>query len=150
MTALIAAVLVLLLGAAGCLLPLRNATRAGIGVASQGVATALALWAVVPVLAGGASLAADLPWAYPVGTLRLRLDALGAFFLAWSLPMTLLGSLYAVGYLKPAFRQSTRNVGLHFALLNITARSSFIVVYTERSHAVLSGRLGDWRRWPRG
>jgi formate hydrogenlyase subunit 3/multisubunit Na+/H+ antiporter MnhD subunit len=45
----------------------------------------------------------DLDWAYPVGTLRLRLDALGAFFLAWSLPMTLLGSVYAAGYLRPFF-----------------------------------------------
>lgn len=134
MTALIAAVLVLLLGAAGCLLPLRNATRAGIGVASQAVATALALWAVAPVLAGGASLAADLPWAYPVGTLRLRLDALGAFFLAWSLPMTLLGSLYAVGYLRPQF-DSGRHVGLHYALLNMTSLS-FLVVYTG-DHALV-------------
>lgn len=134
MTALIAAVLVLLLGAAGCLLPLRNATRAGIGVASQTVATALALWAVAPVLAGGATLAADLPWAHPVGTLRLRLDALGAFFLAWSLPMTLLGSLYAVGYLRPQF-DSGRHVGLHYALLNMTSLS-FLVIYTG-DHALV-------------
>jgi hydrogenase-4 component B len=50
---------------------------------------------------GGPALVGELAWAYPVGTLRMRLDALGAFFLAWSLPMTLLGSVYAVGYLRP-------------------------------------------------
>jgi len=93
MTALIAAVLALLVGAAACLLPMRNAWRAGAGLLSQLLATGLVWAAVAPVLSGGAALVAELPWAYPVGTLRLRLDALGAFFLAWSLPMTLLGSV---------------------------------------------------------
>ena len=82
-------------GAAACLLPLRSATHAGIGLLSQAVATALVWAVVVPVLAGGAPVVGELAWAYPVGTLRVRLDALGAFFLAWSLPMTLLGSIYA-------------------------------------------------------
>ena len=82
------AVLVLLLGAAGCVLPLHNSVRAGIGLASQAVAMALVLATVTPVLLGGSPLTAELAWAYPVGTLRVRLDALGAFFLAWSLPMT--------------------------------------------------------------
>jgi hypoxanthine-guanine phosphoribosyltransferase len=96
---LIAAVLVLLLGAAACLLPLSNRLRAAIGILSQLVATALVWTVVVPVLLGGAVLVGELAWAYPVGTLRVRLDALGAFVLAWSLPMTLLGSVYALGYL---------------------------------------------------
>lgn len=134
MTALGAAVFVLLLGAAACLLPLRNAARAGIGLSSQLVATAL-IWATVaPVLAGGAPVTGELAWAYPVGTLRVRLDALGAFFLAWSLPMTLLGSVYAVGYLRPYFH-STRHLGLHYALLNLTSLS-FILVYTA-DHALI-------------
>ena len=93
MSSLIAAVLVLLLGAAGCLLPLRNRTRAGVGVLSQFIATGLVVSTVTPILLGGAPLTAELAWAYPVGALRVRLDALGAFFLAWSLPMTLLGSV---------------------------------------------------------
>ena len=134
MTALIAAVLVLLLGAAACLLPLRNAWRAGIGVASQLGATALVWSAVGPVLFGGPPLLGELAWAYPVGTLRIRLDALGAFFLAWSLPMTLLGSVYAVGYLRPYF-DSKRHLGLHYALLNLTSLS-FLLVYTG-DHALV-------------
>jgi hydrogenase-4 component B len=134
MSALSAAVLVLLLGAAACLLPLRNGTRAGIGVLSQGVATAL-VWATVgPVLLGAAPVVGELAWAYPVGTLRIRLDALGAFFLAWSLPMTLLGSVYAVGYLRPSF-SSRRHLGVHYALLNLTSLS-FVLVYTAE-HALI-------------
>jgi len=134
MTALNACVLVLLLGAAACLLPARNAARAGIGVLTQGVATALVLVTVVPVLLGADPIAGELAWAYPVGTLRVRLDALGAFFLAWSLPMTLLGSLYAAGYLRPFF-ESKRHLGVHYALLNLTSLS-FVLVYTGE-HALI-------------
>jgi hydrogenase-4 component B len=134
MTALTAAVLVLLLGAAGCVLPLRNRTRAGIGLVSQVVATALVISTVTPVLLGGSPLTAELDWAYPVGTLRVRLDALGAFFLAWSLPMTLLGTVYAMGYLRPYF-DTQRHLGLHFALLNLTSLS-FVLVYTG-DHALV-------------
>ena len=134
MSGLISAVLVLLLGAGLCLLPLRNATRAGIGVASQVLATGI-VWATVsPVLFGGPPLVGELAWAYPVGTLRVRLDALGAFFLAWSLPMTLAGSVYAVGYLRPFFA-GTRHLGVHYALLNLTSLS-FVLVYTG-DHALI-------------
>ncbi len=134
MTALVAAVLILLAGAGACLLPLPNVTRASAGVASQLVATGLAWATVAPVLFGGDAVIGDFAWAYPVGTLRVRLDALGAFFLAWSLPMTLLGSFYAVGYLRPFF-DTTRHLGLHFALLNLTSLS-FLLVYTS-DHALI-------------
>jgi hydrogenase-4 component B len=134
MTLILSAVLVLLLGAAACALPLRNNTRAAIGVGSQAAATALVLATVMPVLLGGDTLLGELAWAYPVGTLRVRLDALGAFFLAWSLPMTLVGSLYAVGYLRPYFT-TRRHLGVHFALLNLTSLS-FILVYTGE-HALI-------------
>ena len=124
MTALIAAVLVLLVGAALCLLPLRNAARAGIGIASQVVATALVWATVMPVLLGAAPVTGELAWAYPVGTLRVRLDALGAFFLAWSLPMTLLGTVYAVGYLRPYFaRGAQRRPALRAAQHDVARRS---------------------------
>lgn len=134
MNALIGAVFILLVGAGACLLPLRNATRAAIGVLSQVLATGVIWITVTPVLLGGQPLVGELAWAYPVGTLHLQLDALGAFFLAWSLPMTLLGSVYAVGYLRPYFN-STRHLGLHYALLNLTSLS-FILVYTG-DHALV-------------
>jgi hydrogenase-4 component B len=131
---LIAAVLVLLVGAAACLLPLSNPLRAAIGILSQLVATALVWTMVLPVLLDGEVLVGELAWAYPVGTLRVRLDALGAFFLAWSLPMTLLGGVYALGYLRPYFA-TRRHVGVHYALLNMTALS-FVLVYAG-DHALI-------------
>ncbi len=133
MNALVAAALVLLAGGALCLLPLRNTWRAGFGLASQAVATLLVWSAVWPVLAGAPLPMAEWPWAYPIGAVRFRLDALGAFFLSWSLPMTLLGAIYAVGYLRKYF-DSPRHVGVHFGLLNMISMS-FLMVYTGE-HAV--------------
>jgi hydrogenase-4 component B len=130
---LLSAAMVLLYGSALCLLPVRNSVRAAFGLASQFTATALTWWAVVPVLGGASTPTMVFEWAYPIGQLRFELDALGAFFLSWSLPMTLLGAVYAVGYLRPFFH-SPRHVGVHFALLNMTALS-FLMVYTG-GHAV--------------
>ena len=128
MTELVLAVVVLILGAGGCLLPLPNTQRVTIGLVSQGVATVLALLSAVPVLLGGDPVVGVLAWAYPMGNLRVRLDALGAFFLSWSMPLCLLGSLYAVGYMKSYFA-TRRHMGVHFALLNMTALA-FILVYS--------------------
>lgn len=124
---------VLLAGAALCLAPFRNGLRAGLGLVSQVVAALLAGSTVIPVLLGAPEITLELPWAYPIGAVRFRLDALGAFFLSWSLPMTLLGAVYAVGYLRKYF-DSARHVGVHFALLNMISLS-FLMVYTGE-HAV--------------
>jgi hydrogenase-4 component B len=135
MTTLVAAVVVLFVGAILCLLPVHNRARAAIGIASQALATVLVLSTVLPILFGNSpKLVGDLPWAYPVGVIRIEVDALGAFFLAWSLPMTLLGSVYATGYLASHFA-GPRNLGVHFALLNLTSLS-FVLVYTG-AHALI-------------
>lgn len=135
MNALLAAQALLLLGAAACLLPVPNRARAAVGLTTQGLAMALVLWAAWPVLWGAAPLEGELAWAYPVGTLKMRLDALGAFFLAWSLPMTWAGSVYAVGYLHRHLDNRERHLGVHYALLNLTALS-FVLVYTGE-HALV-------------
>lgn len=134
MVLLILASSILLMGAGLCLLPVGNAARASVAIASQAVATALVLAAALPVLFGAPELNAQMAWAYPVGAFRMRLDALGAFFLVWSLPMTLLGSIYAVGYMRPYFKAS-RHLGVHFALLNLTS-IAFVLVYTGE-HALI-------------
>ena len=134
MTPIVLAVMILALGAGLCLLPVSNATRVGMGLGSQALATILVLATSFPVLLGAPVISAAMPWSYPVGVLHIRLDALGAFFLSWSLPMTLLGSLYAVGYLRPFFK-GPRHLGMHFALLNMTA-ISFVLIYTGE-HALI-------------
>lgn len=128
MNQLILAVLSLIIGAGLCLLNTSNRVRAAFGLASQAIAMLLALSVAIPVLLGGQAVSGGMAWAYPVGAIHFRLDALGAFFLCWSLPMTLLGSVYAVGYLQKYF-SGPRHVGVHFALLNMVALS-FLLVYS--------------------
>jgi hydrogenase-4 component B len=138
MNQLLTATVVLLVGAVLALLPVKNNWRAGFGIVSQTIATVLTWVAVVPVLFGNVEPHVALPWSYPIGAVHFRLDALGAFFLSWSLPMTLLGAVYAVGYLRKFF-DSPRHVGVHFALLNMISLS-FIMVYTgEHAMTFLMG-----------
>jgi hydrogenase-4 component B len=128
---LVAAGAATLLAGAGLALALRdNVQRGWAAVVSQAAASALVLVDALPVLLGGGEQRYTIPWSYPVESIAVHLDPLGAFFLAWSLPMTLLGTVYALGYLRPQF--ATRNAGVQFALLNVTA-ISFLMIYTLES-----------------
>ena len=131
---LLASIPVLLLGC-GLAIGLRsNATRAAAAIVSQAVASLLVLLAVVPVLTSGQALEVLWPWPAPIDRIAFRVDGLGAFFLAWSLPMTLLGTVYAVGYLRPYF-VAGRNGGPHFALLNMTS-VAFVLIYSAQNALV--------------
>ena len=112
----------------------RNSHRSLAAIASQAAATLLVEVAVLPILRGGPPITTAQPWSYPIESIAFRVDALGAFFLSWSLPMTLLGTVYAVGYLQPYFAAG-RNGGPHFALLNLTALS-FVLVYSAQNAIV--------------
>lgn len=125
---------VLLLGALVALVLPSNRTRAAAALGSQAIAAVLVLSTTLPLLAGAPALAAEQPWPRPIGSIAFRIDALGAFFLAWSLPMTLLGTIYATGYLRPYFAHK-RNGGPHFALLNLVSLS-FVLVYTVQNALV--------------
>jgi hydrogenase-4 component B len=130
----LASIPVLLIGA-GLAAGLRtNQARGVAALATQAIATLLVLVSIWPVLAGGASIEVTWPWPAPIDRIAFRLDALGAFFLAWSLPMTFLGTLYAVGYLRPYFHAG-RNGGPHFALLNMT-QVSFVLIYAVQNALV--------------
>lgn len=108
-----------------------SAAAAAAAISTQLVASVLVVAGVVGVLGTGAVLELSMPWPLPVGDLSFRADALGAFFLVWSLPMTLLGTVYAVGYLQPYFSRG-RHGGPHYALLNVTS-ISFVLVYTTHN-----------------
>ncbi|HVJ91394.1 MAG TPA: proton-conducting transporter membrane subunit [Labilithrix sp.] len=123
--------------AVGALLALalpRNGLRAWASIGTQFVASALAAPPLLGVLRSRTAIEGTLNWSYPIEIITLRIDSLSAFFLAWSLPMTLLGSVYAVGYLKPYFAQG-RNGGPQFALLNMTSLA-FVVVYSAQNALV--------------
>jgi hydrogenase-4 component B len=125
---------VLLLGAALALALRSNLARAAAALVSQLVANAMVLVSIAPTLRGASSLEVVWPWPTPINSIAFRVDALGGFFLAWSLPMTTLGTLYAVGYLRPYFQRG-RNGGSHFALLNLVCLS-FVLIYSVQNALV--------------
>lgn len=128
----------LVLGAIVSLLAPRNGIRAVAAIGSQTTAYFVLLPSLVRVITSGAPIEGSSAWSYPVETIAVRIDALSAFFLLWSLPLTVLGTVYSFGYLKPYFT-SGRNGGPQFALLNMTALA-FLVVYSVQN--VLAFMLG--------
>jgi hydrogenase-4 component B len=116
----------------------KNIHRAWASIISQAVASLLILITTVPILLGAPELRGEIFWSYPVDRIGLHIDALGAFFLAFSLPFTFFGTVYALGYLAPYFDRK-RHAGVHFAILNMVSLS-FILIYTvENSLAFLLG-----------
>jgi hydrogenase-4 component B len=122
---------VLLLGAALSAAISNNRLSALASIVSQTVATVLVLAGIAPLLAGAPPMELSLNWPPPIERVSLHLDGLGAFFLAWSLPMTLLGTLFASGYLQPHFDKGRRG-GTHFALLAIISLS-FVIIYSVQN-----------------
>jgi hydrogenase-4 component B len=128
MSLLVAASLLLILGAlAAVAFPGSEERRAQLSLAAQALATLLVERVALPILAGGPELRESVNWPGPVGEIPIHVDAIGAFWLAFSLPMTFLGSIYALGYLRRYFGK--RHVGVHFALLALTSLA-FVMVYT--------------------
>ncbi|MEQ1503544.1 MAG: proton-conducting transporter membrane subunit [Myxococcota bacterium] len=118
----------LLAGALLALVVPGNPARVAVSLLSQAIAAALTVGVAGSVLLTGHTVSASVGWSYPVESVYLEVDPLSAFFLVWSVPMTLLGSLYAWGYLERDLA-GTRDAGPHFALLNLL-QVSYLVVYT--------------------
>lgn len=133
-TSLLLSLPVLLTGAALAVGLRSNRASAVVSIASQAAAIALVLASVVPILRGGEPMVVTWGWPPPIESVAFRVDALGAFFLAWSLLMTLLGTIYAVGYLQPYFERG-RHGGPHFALLNMVS-VSFVLIYSVQNALV--------------
>ena len=131
---LLLAMPVLLIAAVLALALRSNRAAAAVTLVGQTLATGLVLVDVVPILAGGAPLEVRWWWPRPIESVVFRVDALGAFFLAWSLPMTLLGTVYATRYLEPYLRAG-RHAGPHYALLDLVS-FSFVLVYATQNALV--------------
>ena len=124
----------LVIGAVLSVLLPKNGFRATASIGTQVAACALTGPSILHVLRTRSAIEGTLHWSYPIEVVTLRVDTLSAFFLAWSLPMTLLGTIYAVGYLQPYFA-SGRNGAPQFALLNMTSLA-FLVVYSAQNALV--------------
>ena len=115
-----------------------NKLRVTVNLIAQVVACYCVLFVTIPVLFGSTSIVGSLPWSFPVERVDFEVNSVGAFFLSFSLPMTLLGSFYAVGYLKKDIL-SERHVGIHFALLSMVQISYLIIYSVQNSFAFLVG-----------
>ncbi|MBS1120053.1 MAG: hyfB [Deltaproteobacteria bacterium] len=125
---------ILLVGAGLCVGLASNRASAAVAIVSQGVATVLVLASIVPLLAGGSAVELTWSWPQPIESVTFRIDALSAFFLSWSLPMTLIGTIYAIGYLRPSLAAGRRG-GPHYALLNMVSLS-FVLIYSVHNALV--------------
>jgi hydrogenase-4 component B len=135
MLALVLASIPVLLVGAGLSLALRsNAAVLMATLVSQFVGVLCVLIGIASTLGGGTPIEATWAWSSPIDSIVFRLDALGSFFLAWSLPLTFLGTLYASGYLQRAILKGRRG-GPHYALLN-TTMVAFVLVYTAQNALV--------------
>jgi hydrogenase-4 component B len=130
----LASVPVLLIGVALAAGLRSNRARGLAALGSQGLACVLVIASVVPTFLGNGPLEVTWSWPVPIERIAFRVDALGAFFLVWSLPMTFLGTLYSLGYLQPYFNHG-RNGAPHFALLNLTSLS-FVLIYSVQNALV--------------
>jgi hydrogenase-4 component B len=124
----------LLLGAGLSLAFRSNRAAAAVSIATQLAASLLVAIGVAAPLASGAPLELIWSWPPPIGLIAFRVDALGAFFLVWSLPMTALGTVYAADYLEP-YLSKGRHGGPHYALLNLIC-VSFVLIYTAQNALV--------------
>lgn len=127
MTALAFAGAVLASGAILALVLPGNSAKIAASLVTQAVASLIGVAVAVSVSRSGTPELVEVGWSYPVETVRFVVDPLGMFFVAWSLPMTLLGSVYGWGYLAHDLQH--RNAGPHFALLNLLG-VSYLLVYT--------------------
>ncbi|HLE13068.1 MAG: hypothetical protein A2504_07330 [Bdellovibrionales bacterium RIFOXYD12_FULL_39_22] len=114
-----------------------NRQRAWATIMTQIVAVVAILLATIPILTGAPSIVGEFQWSFPIDRIGIKVDALGAFFLLFSLPMNLLGTIYALGYLAPSFDK--RRIGVHFALLNMLALSYILIYAVENSLVFLLG-----------
>jgi len=134
LTTLLVSVPVLLFGAVLSVGLRANRAAAAVALGAQLVAVALVFAALIPVLAGGPPVEVVWPWPLPIDAISFRLDGLGAFFLSWSLSLTLFGGVYSVGYLEPYLARG-RHSGPHHALLCLTSLA-FVLIYTTQNALV--------------
>ncbi len=115
-----------------------NRLQVWANLVTQLMAVCLILTQTIPILRGAPEYVRILPWSYPVEMIKLEVNPVSAFFLTFSLPMTFLGSVFAVGYLTKDMN-SRRHVGLHFAILSMV-QFSYIIIYTvQNAFAFLVG-----------
>ena len=127
-------------GLPGLLLRRRPALGQALSAAALCAAAALGGAAAASVLAGGGAVSVRWPWHEPYGSLALRLDSLGAFFLVPVLGVPALGSVYGLSY-WPQAKHGYRAVRLQL-FLGLAAAAMGLVVLADNALLFLVGWEG--------
>lgn len=88
------------------------------------------------VLFYGESATAVYVFSYPVGSVKLVIDRLSAFFSLVISVMSFLGTVYAIGYMKPYYRKKNTTTS-HFFFLSVLIASMLAVVAVQNIVAFL-------------
>ena len=102
----------------------------------SGIGTFFLLKASAGVLIAGNKISHNLHLSFPIGEVRLIIDPLSAFFIIVISIMSFLGSVYAIGYIKPYLFQR-RTTGSHFLFLSIFVVFMLLVVAVQNALAFL-------------
>ncbi len=116
-----------------------RSNRVALGVGSGGalLAALVGLPGAITALVSGASTDVALPWSLPVGSLRLGLDPLSAFFLVAVFVVFGLTALYGIGYL--AGYHDERRLAPVTAGFNVLFASLLLVVLARDGVTLLLG-----------
>lgn len=102
----------------------------------SGIGTFFLLKASAGVVFSGNKISSAIPLSFPIGSVPLVIDPLSAFFIIVISIMTFLGSVYAVGYIKPYLFQK-RTIGTHFLFLSLFVIFMLLVVVVQNALAFL-------------
>ena len=107
---------------------LGRSDRATLAVGASGalLAAALGLAGALLALSSGANVERSVPWALPLGSIRVGLDALSAFFLFCIFTVGGLAALYGIGYLRGY--GGKRRLGLAVVCFNLLVAAMAVVV----------------------
>lgn len=103
---------------------------------ATGAGGTLVAYVSANTLIGGETLYATYALSYPVGEVRLVLDRLSAFFSLVITVMSFLGTVYAIGYMKPYYGKKNTTTS-HFMFLAALIASMLAVVAVQNVVAFL-------------
>jgi len=113
-----------------------DAVKAKTVSAFMGIGSILAVYPCVRVLAGTDPLFFTISMSKTFGDVRLMIDMLSAFFVIVISVVSFLGSLYAIGYIRP-YCDKNKALGAHFLFFSLLIASMLLTVTFHHALAFL-------------
>jgi formate hydrogenlyase subunit 3/multisubunit Na+/H+ antiporter MnhD subunit len=101
-----------------------------------GFGAVILLYLSASVLISGDTISASYIFSYPIGSVTLLIDSLSAFFIIVISMMSFIGTIYAIGYMRPYYGKG-KTVSSHFFLLAVLIASMLSVTIIQNVIAFL-------------